>query len=222
MAAASVPQSRFIAYRITHLASGKTYIGITSVGIKMRMQRHVSKARKLKKPLYDAFNCYGLKAFEVVHIASASNWDDLYDLEKLLIRQENTHCPFGYNLTDGGKGLWNPSAEIRQKIRDAKSTPEAREIMRQVHLGKPKSAQHRARIGAARLGVKRTAEQCAKFSSAQKNSIKSKANIERLRGVPRSPDIIKKMHAGRDRFNAQRTKELEEDRLLFQILTREL
>jgi hypothetical protein len=45
-----------------------------------------------------------LQNFEMVQIASSTNWKDAQLVEKALIQELNTKVPNGYNLTNGGDG----------------------------------------------------------------------------------------------------------------------
>lgn len=166
----------YAAYVITNLVSGKRYIGITRRALHRRWSDHKVSARKgVKTALASAIRKYGEEAFSIQHIASASSVDNLQALEIVLIRQEGTLAPGGYNLTTGGEGVRGLPAYVRQRIGDAnrgrRHTPEAKALIgmaskghqvseqtkdriRSKHVGKILSAEHREKLAAAKLGKK--------------------------------------------------------------------
>lgn len=96
--------ANFIAYCITNQVNGKRYIGITKRSLTLRFSGHVLAAQKGgHNGLRNAIRKYGAEAFKIEHIASAFDRDSLLDLECLLIAQEGTLTPHGYNLTTGGE-----------------------------------------------------------------------------------------------------------------------
>lgn len=105
MAASS---SSFQAYRVECLPSGDTYIGITRQGIKRRWRQHVLRSGKDAFKLARSIAKYGADAFRVEHIASSTNYEDLLELEKLLIEQEKPTL----NLTAGGEGFVGKHSEV--------------------------------------------------------------------------------------------------------------
>ena len=72
-------------------------------------------------------------------------------------------------IADKLRKAWK-TAEYRTKMLAAYATPESKERRGVVHRGKPKSAEHRARIGLGRTGVRATAAVRAKLSAAQKKA----------------------------------------------------
>jgi group I intron endonuclease len=94
-----------ILYRVTCLVSGKSYIGLTHRSLEARWGGHLRDARRFSHlPLYKAIRKYGQDNFNVTSLASSGNRDDAGEVERLLIQQENTHAPHGYNITAGGDG----------------------------------------------------------------------------------------------------------------------
>src|SRR6516165_8432239 len=103
---------KYIAYRICNLINQKSYIGITTRALDKRLWDHCSRARN--NPVWiisKAIQKYGWENFQTEHIASSWDISSLLDLEALLIKQENTRSPFGYNMNDGGRGSFNPTEE---------------------------------------------------------------------------------------------------------------
>lgn len=92
-------------YKITNLINGKEYIGQTGLSIQDRFKRHIIDSRKNtanKRPLYDAFNKYGIENFIIEEIEECS--------ENLLDERESYWIDYyetyhnGYNATKGGDG----------------------------------------------------------------------------------------------------------------------
>lgn len=110
-----------VVYEIRCQTSGKSYIGITKRSIKQRWKGHCDNAlesprnRKRFTVLAAAIRKYGKEAFTITEIASAFDETGLLLSERIIIEQNNTVSPNGYNLTAGGQGLLNPSAETRKK-----------------------------------------------------------------------------------------------------------
>ena len=92
-------------YKITNLINGKEYIGKTNFTIEERFKRHIIDSRKRnceKRPLYNAFNKYGVENFIIEQIEECSE-DLLNEKEKYWIEYYNTYSN-GYNATLGGDG----------------------------------------------------------------------------------------------------------------------
>lgn len=122
-----------IAYKITCSISGKRYIGITKRTLNRRWSAHVLRAfgdDPSASALAAAIRKYGKDNFTAETIACSSSLHDLLETEKILIAQENTKSPNGYNLTAGGEGGFDPAPETRARMRLAN-----------VHLGKKQSAE---------------------------------------------------------------------------------
>ena len=92
-------------YQITNIKNGKSYIGQSaSYTVKNRFARHLSTARTGRGyALHEAIRRHGEENFICQHIMTAFTKDDLEQLESILILQNKTLYPHGYNLTQGGK-----------------------------------------------------------------------------------------------------------------------
>lgn len=130
----------FRAYKITHIDSGKAYIGVTTRTLAHRWSRHKTAAKTRGSALAGAIIKYGADRFSIEHIANATCMDDLLDLERMLIAQERTKAPFGYNLTAGGEGAFDPAESTRAKIgaihRGRRRSPETVEKIRAALLAR--------------------------------------------------------------------------------------
>lgn len=92
-------------YCITNLVNNKKYIGKTTEGINIRWKDHCTCARRKNiqnRPLYKAFNKYGIENFKIELIEECSI-ENLNAREIYWIAKFNTFkC--GYNATKGGDG----------------------------------------------------------------------------------------------------------------------
>lgn len=100
------------------------------------------------------------------------------------------------NLSDGGDGLKNPSAETRRKLTELHKNPseetrrrmsaawteERRTAVRARQCGTKLSLEHRRKLSESHLGKKLSAEQCAKIGLAHLGTKHKKYSLEaRLR-----------------------------------------
>ena len=99
-------------YKITNQINGKIYIGKTShLSLEERFQEHIKdsqKQRSEKRPLYDAFNKYGVNNFTIDLIEEVENDVIASQKEEYWIKKLNSYIGFsdsnGYNATLGGDG----------------------------------------------------------------------------------------------------------------------
>jgi group I intron endonuclease len=129
------------AYLITNKINNKGYVGITTRSLSRRWYEHRFVSNSCGQLLAKAINKYGEEAFEIKPIASAKTLENLKEVEKDLIVQFQTKVPFGYNLTDGGDGVFGFKQSEEQRLKSAnlrlgtKHTKETIEKMRLSHLG---------------------------------------------------------------------------------------
>lgn len=88
-------------YKITNLLNGKCYIGKTDIHtVQERFKEHVKDSKKyLERPLYRAFNKYGIENFKVEEIEQC-NIEDSCEREKYWIEYYSSFKN-GYNATLG-------------------------------------------------------------------------------------------------------------------------
>lgn len=100
-------------YLITNLLNYKKYVGITKFSLEERFLQHIKRGFLLT----EAIKKYGEQKFSIELIEEVESADRAYELEMYYIKEYNTKAPHGYNLTDGGDGIfgWQPSNEYRQK-----------------------------------------------------------------------------------------------------------
>jgi predicted GIY-YIG superfamily endonuclease len=94
--------SHFIIYECVNNLDGRRYIGLTSMDLPRRWQRHQSAAANR---FHIALHESGPENFTVRELARAQDWEVASRLEKQLIyRAETRDERFGYNIHAGGKG----------------------------------------------------------------------------------------------------------------------
>jgi group I intron endonuclease len=102
-----------VIYILTNKNNGKRYVGLARKSFKSRLCSHLKNDSYIGK----ALRKNGLEGFEIQQIAYSA--DQLNYWEKYFISKLNTKHPNGYNLTDGGDGLCNPSQVIRDRLSKA-------------------------------------------------------------------------------------------------------
>lgn len=155
-------------YKIINVVNNKFYVG-SAVDLKRRKTRHFSELRKGKhnnRHLQAAWVKYGEKAFVFVVVEELSNDADLLEAENIWLK-EHVGKDYCYNLgvdatapmlgisgeaspTWGRKRL--PEELAAQNWKGRTHNPESIEKIRQYLIGKPKSAETRAKISASLMG----------------------------------------------------------------------
>jgi group I intron endonuclease len=100
-------------YLITNLLSSKQYVGVTKFSLEKRFLQHTKRGFFLT----EAIQKYGEQKFSIELIEEVKISEQAYELEIFYIKEYNTKVPNGYNLTDGGDGIfgWQPTDEYRQE-----------------------------------------------------------------------------------------------------------
>lgn len=88
-------------YKISYL--NKAYIGLTKDFKRRKSEHFLNAKKKINTPLYNALNKYPMN-WDIIDYASS--FEEACIKEKQYIKQLNTKIPYGYNLTDGGEGVW--------------------------------------------------------------------------------------------------------------------
>ena len=89
-----------IVYELHHVPSGRRYIGSTIRPLEDRWKNHCSAAfdrGSPKGPLQIAIRQLGPESFAVRPLACAKDERALRELERIIIRQERTNWPYGFN-----------------------------------------------------------------------------------------------------------------------------
>jgi len=158
-------------YSITHVESGKIYIG-SAVDYMKRWRDHrysLNHAKHCNLKLQNAWNKHGEQAFEFAVVELVEDKADLLNREQFWMDFHQAYRK-GYNMTPtAGSPLGRiQSPETREKLRQINSTPEARAEHSARHKGKIVSDATRAKQAQAKLGKKQTDEQRAKRSASMK------------------------------------------------------
>ena len=94
-------------YCITNIINNKRYVGKTTNTIEERWKEHCQdfkKERCEKRPLYDAFNKYGVENFKIEYLEEIKDDSLLSEKEIYWIKELETYGSKGYNATKGGDG----------------------------------------------------------------------------------------------------------------------
>lgn len=91
-------------YLVTHKATGKQYVGKTTMSFAKRWYRHCHPAKDSGRTLDEAIAKFGPDAFDVTIIEESDDNAHLLEVEKQEISVRNTLSPRGFNLTRGGTG----------------------------------------------------------------------------------------------------------------------
>lgn len=198
-------------YLITNIKNRKQYIGITKFSIEERFFQHTKRGFLLT----EAIQKYGEKSFSIELIEEVESAERAYELEIFYIQKYNTKIPNGYNLTDGGDGIfgWEASEEYRQECSERvkllhrekkvgmygkKHSEETRKKMSESSKGKSKpwligknvSEETRDKIRRNNLG-KTLSEETRKKISENHHDISGKNNP--MYGKKHSPETIEKL-----------------------------
>ncbi len=101
-------QKKMVIYKIERLSDGKIYIGITTKTLARRIKNHINAGHLKKYVSYidNAIQLYGIEAFEVSIVEECGSEEELCAREIYWIKTLNCKTPNGFNLTDGGKGVY--------------------------------------------------------------------------------------------------------------------
>ena len=158
-----------IIYKLQNKINGKIYIGKTIKEVEQRIAEHF----KAKSYIGKALRKYGLQSFDIFIMDIADDNQTLCEKEIYWIEFHNCKVPSGYNLTDGGEGLLNPSQEVRNKIAQSltgnipwnkgKIVPNSGG-----NKGKKLTQEHKRKISETRKGNKLSEETKRKMSESRK------------------------------------------------------
>lgn len=100
-------------YLVTNLLNSKKYVGITKFSIEERFLQHTKRGFLLT----EAIKKYGKQKFSVELVEKVESPEKAYKLEQYYIEKYNTKSPNGYNLTNGGDGIfgWEVTEKYRQE-----------------------------------------------------------------------------------------------------------
>lgn len=198
-------------YLITNIENKKQYVGITKFSIEERFSQHTKRGFLLTESIQK----YGEQNFSIELIEEVESAERAYELEIFYIQEYNTKVPNGYNLTDGGDGIfgWEASEEYRQECSERvkllhkekrvgmygkKHSEETKKKMSASSKGKPKnwligrniSEETKEKLRQINLG-KTLSEETRKKISENHHDISGKNNP--MYGKKHSPETIGKL-----------------------------
>lgn len=204
-------ERKWCVYCHTNKVNGKKYFGITSKSVEERWKKG-NGYDKTHTYFYKAIQKYGWDGFDHEIIADHLTEQEAKEKEIELILFYKTNCrrynnpTYGYNCTDGGDGTSGHivTEETRKKISEAvlnnyRTTgrkpwnyglpmpSEQKEQMRQAHLGKPLSEEHRQKLSDVKKGKRpsnfdmlRSEEVLKKNAEARRGSVRSKETKNKI------------------------------------------
>jgi len=182
-------------YKITNTLNGTEYIGV-SKNPKLRFTKHCQKPNNSRRSiLSNAINAHGKENF-ALQILCQGLKDYCYEMESKLIAGYNTRQPNGYNITAGGLGYSGFSGE-NSPMYGSKKSPELREHMRQMFLGRPIPPEQRAKISASLVGKKQSLETIEKRRQKMIGQKRSEQSKQNMRGWKMSEDGKEKIRKSR-------------------------
>ncbi len=180
-----------IIYKIENNINGKIYIGLTTKGLGKRIAQHVIEN---KSHVQRALNKYGLQSFTISVIDEADSKEILCEKEQYWIKFYDCKSPKGYNLTDGGDGLINPSKSVRKRI---SKTLKKKHIVTTGFSGRNHSEESKRKISVSMKKVFESTNLGKKISKANKGKKRSEEFKRALslarKGVPRGKEFCELM-----------------------------
>jgi group I intron endonuclease len=196
-------------YLITNIKNKKQYVGVTKFSPEERFLQHTKRGFILT----EAIKKYGSEFFSIELIVEVNTENDAYDLEKYYIEKYNTKAPNGYNLTDGGDGIfgWEMNEEMKKELSERvkelhkdkkvgmygkKHSDETKKKMRlsakgnKNAAGKPKSEETKQKLREKNIG-KVLSEDTKKKISQNHHDVSGKNNP--MYGKKHSPETIEKI-----------------------------
>lgn len=161
--------------------------------------------RKKQSHVQHALHKYGIDSFLVSVIDHADSREMADERERYWISELNCKTPNGYNLTEGGEGLREPSEETRRKIGSAskgrKHSAEVREAQRQRRIGTRLSEETKQKLRGRvfsdehrkRLAVPKTEDHKNNISAALKGKEKSEATRQKISDAIKHTNQLRKM-----------------------------
>lgn len=164
-----------IIYKIQNNINGKIYIGLTTKALSKRIAEHIAEN---KSYIQKALNKYGVQSFSIAVIDSAESREALCEKEQYWIRHYDCKAHKGYNLTDGGDGLINPSKSVRKKI---SNTLKKKHIITKGFSGRKHSQETKDKISKILKVSMNTPKAKKKMSESRKGRVISEEQKEKQR-----------------------------------------
>lgn len=119
-----------IIYAITNTVNDKRYIGMTETALDVRWAAHKKACRHgSDTALHNAMRKHGEGTFQIAEIAALlpeMTRSDMGVVERVVIAQESTLAPSGYNMTTGGDGVPRGFKHSKPSKRAGQPWPESR------------------------------------------------------------------------------------------------
>jgi len=165
-------------YLLTNLVNLKYYVGATCRGLQYRLEEHCEESvGGSRRTIMNAIRKYGKENFIIELLSTASNLQDLNNLERIWINLLQA-MDNGYNMHTGGR-------------LGGRFSEQARKNLSLSHQGKTLSSQHKEKIRIGMLGKV--------FSDKHRANIVASAKVRDNaphRGLVRSEDARKRISEG--------------------------
>ena len=171
-------------YLRTNKINGKKYVGQATDLKKRQSDWNCLTQPYAGKAINNARAKYGIDTFDFEILKECKD-EELNKWEKYYIKELNTKAPYGYNLTEGGDGVYgfHHSEETRKKMSKVRKgmTPwikgkhhseDSKIKLSEAHKGKkkpPRSEETKIKLSEAHKGKLLTEEHKSKISDALKN-----------------------------------------------------
>ncbi len=180
----------------------KRYVGITTLSIKKRWNKHLSDSRKPnpKSIFHRALKKYGESAFIFEIIEECSCQDSLNAAEIAWISRLNSTSPSGYNMTTGGGGVsgFKMTPEfckaVGDRVRGTRVSQEQKDRQSALMKGRKASDETKLKLSAARRGRAHSPETKMKISASNLGKVirpESIAAMKASRSEFRQPQSAK-------------------------------
>lgn len=147
-----------IIYCYINEINSKCYVGQT-VDFEKRKREHLYRAKNSIHNMcfYNAIRKYGIDNFRWEILCECNSKEELNEMEKYYIKLYNTKAPNGYNLTDGGEGMFG-----------FKHTDKAKKKMSESHVGIKRTDETKKKISETCKGNKHTDDTKKKISESKR------------------------------------------------------
>lgn len=177
-----------IVYLARNRTNGKAYVGKTKRSLEQRTKEHLQAARSGSDMLFSrALRKHGPASFEWMVLveleqgeATEAQADACLNMyERRMIALYEAHGPKGYNLTDGGDGVsgWSPTAEHRQKIREAHLGEKNHNFGKDWGRKGPWSEETKQKMSEAATGRTHSSETKAKITEALRQRVRKTRSV---------------------------------------------
>ena len=179
-------------YRIIRNKTGKCYVGQTTRTAAERFEEH----RRCKTSYIGrAIRHYGVKAFTLEVLEVCETLEQLKERERYFIAKFDCRWPKGYNMTDGGEGIWDRTPESIKKMsrKGMHHTEETKRKLSRILKGRKISEETKRKISKALTGRRPTPEALKNMSKAAKARKGKKLSREHRHKIS---ETLKRRHRG--------------------------